>query len=250
MDVVMEPAVAAVGFDLGETLLFYRDTPLSWAALYEPALAQVARVCGLEPTPAQVAAGCAILRQHNTRIVPREREVPSDEILAAILAAWQVTADPGKLAAATESFFGFFQQRTACYPDTLPVLTALRSAGLPMGVLTDVPYGMPASFVRRDLRTVGIADFLDAVLTSGEIGWRKPAADGFTALATRLGTTPEKMLFVGNEAKDVRGAVRAGAWAVFLDHDHAGTDHGQQATVRRLTDLLPLLAALGRGAAG
>ena len=237
----MKPAIAAVGFDLGETLLFYRDTPLSWTTLYEPALAQVARACGLEPTLAQVAAGCEILRRHNTRIVPREREVPSDEILAAILAAWQTPADAGRLAAATESFFGFFQQRMDRYPDTLPVLATLRSAGLPVGVLTDVPYGMPASFVRRDLRAAGIADFLDAVLTSGEIGWRKPAADGFAALAARLGTTPEKMLFVGNEAKDVRGAVRAGARAVFLDHDATGADHGQPTTIRCLADLVPLL---------
>ena len=32
---------AAVGFDLGETLLTYADTPLNWAALYSAALAKV-----------------------------------------------------------------------------------------------------------------------------------------------------------------------------------------------------------------
>ena len=61
--------IQAVGFDLGETLLFYRDTPLSWAALYEPALAAVAAACKLEPSGAELAAGGDILRQHNTRIV-------------------------------------------------------------------------------------------------------------------------------------------------------------------------------------
>ena len=32
---------AAVGFDLGETLLTYADTPLNWAALCPTALAEV-----------------------------------------------------------------------------------------------------------------------------------------------------------------------------------------------------------------
>ena len=232
--------IEAVGFDLGETLLFYRDTPLSWASLYEPALARVATACWLNPSQVEIVAACEILRQHNTRLVPRETEIEAGRILGMVLAAWHSPDSDHLLTTATQSFFGFFQQRMSAYPDTLAVLTAL-GASLPLGILTDVPYGMPAAFVHDDLRSVGIEDAFTAVLTSVEVGWRKPRPEGFVLLAQRLGTTPRGMLFVGNEAKDVRGACQAGAWAVFLDHEQTGADHGQRATIKCLGDLLPLL---------
>ncbi len=222
-------------------MIFYRDTPLSWASLYEPALARVAAACRLEPSQAEIAAACEVLRQHNTRLVPRETEIEADRILGAVLTAWHSPASDHLLTTATQSFFGFFQQRMSAYADTPAVLAALRARGLPLGILTDVPYGMPAAFVRADLRAVGIEDCFATVLTSVEVGWRKPSAAGFVLLAQRLGTTPERMLFVGNEAKDVRGARQAGAQAVFLDHAQTGTDHGQHATIQCLSDLLPLL---------
>ena len=79
------------------------------------------------------------------------------------------------------------------------------------------------------------------LLTSVEVGWRKPAAAGFLALAERLGTSVGQMLFVGNEAKDVLGAVQAGARSVFLDHERRATDYGQSNTIHSLTEVLTLL---------
>jgi putative hydrolase of the HAD superfamily len=173
--------------------------------------------------------------------VPREEEVSSNVILARVLAEWDAPPSATVLSAATESFFGFFQQRMRAYSDTLCALRALGARSLPLGLLTDVPYGMPATFVRRDLRAAGIAEFFSAVLTSGDVGRRKPAAAGFVALAEQLGVAPEGLLFIGNEAKDVIGARRAGARAVFLDHTDSGVDHGQEFTICRLSDALPLL---------
>ena len=233
--------IEAVGFDLGETLLFYQDTPMNWAALYEQALAAVASACHLAPSPHEIAAACEILREHNTRLVPREGEVSSDLIISAVLTAWQVPVLDGLLPVATHSFFGFFQQRLCVYPDTRHVLTKLRERRVPVGVLTDVPYGMPATFVHNDLRQVGIEDVVDVLLTSVEVGWRKPAAAGFVALAEQLRTPTGRMLFVGNEAKDVRGAVQAGARGVSLDHERRATDYGQSDTIHSLTEVLTLL---------
>ena len=233
--------IEVVGFDLGETLLFYRDTPLSWASLYEPALARVAAACRLEPSRAEIAAACEILRQHNTRLVPRETEIGAESIFGTVLAAWHSPASESLLTTVTQSFFGFFQQRMSAYPDTHAVLATLSARGLALGILTDVPYGMPAACVRDDLRAAGIEDFFASVLTSVEVGWRKPTPTGFGLLARRLGTSPERMLFVGNEAKDVLGARQAGAQAVLLDHGQTGADHGQGATIQCLNDLLPLL---------
>lgn len=115
--------IRAVGFDLGETLLFYRDTPMSWVTLYPDALAAVAKSCPAHPTTAQLARATDILTQHNTRVVPRTHEIPAEKIFRSILEAWELHAAKHS-SAAIEAFFSFFQQRLSAYPETVFVLQA------------------------------------------------------------------------------------------------------------------------------
>jgi putative hydrolase of the HAD superfamily len=233
--------IQGIGFDLGETLIFYRDTLLSWASLYREALCDVAEHCGIVPTSAQFATAEEILTRYNTRIVPRTREVPADEILSLILRSWSLDCT-AHLAAATEAFFTFFQQHMCAYPDSVPILACLRERGIPIGILTDVPYGMPRAFVQRDLDGADISGLFDVLLTSVEVGVRKPEAAGYLALAARLGIAPDEMLYVGNEPKDVIGACRAGVIAALLDRTGASGSHGQQFTISTLTGINEILS--------
>lgn len=186
--------IRGVGFDLGDTLLFYRDTPLNWTALYPKALARVADACGAKPTPEQVAAAGKILQKYNTRLVPRTHEVTAAEIFWGILQTWNVS-DRLLLSPAIEAFFTFFQQRMEVYPDTIPTLAWLRQRGIPIGVLTDVPYGMPRAFVMHDLANAGISSLIDTVITSVEVGFRKPEPPGYLALAGQLRLSSGEMLY-------------------------------------------------------
>jgi len=232
----MNMKIRGVGFDLGETLIFYRDTPLNWASLYSEALRCVANSCNLAPTPKQFADAEQVLTRHNTRMVPRTHEVPAEEILSLVLRSWDHEAVED-LAAAIEAFFSFFQQHMCAYPETAQVLAALRKQGIPMGILTDVPYGMPREFVQRDLERAGISGLFDTLLTSVEVGVRKPETAGFLALASRLGIAPHEMLYVGNEPKDVIGANRAGVIAAFLDRASSDSSHGQAFTIPTLSSI-------------
>jgi putative hydrolase of the HAD superfamily len=232
-----------IGFDLGETLIFYRDTPLSWTSLYPNALRAVASACAHEITEQQLVSAKAILSRYNTRIAPRTTEVAAETIFTAVLQAWELEV-AGNLAAAVESFFSFFQQNMAAYSETVGVLTALHERGIPTGILTDVPYGMPRSFVERDIQRAGIAELFGVLLTSVEVGTRKPEPAGYRALANRLGVQPGAMMYVGNEPKDVIGARQAGAVAVLLDREKAGGDHGQQFTIETLADIGNIFSSL------
>ncbi len=142
-----------------------------------------------------------------------------------------------------EAFFTFFQQNMVPYPETISVLTSLREHGIPIGILTDVPYGMPRRFVQRDLDGAGLAGLFNVMLTSVEVGVRKPEPAGYLALAARLGLAPQEMLYVGNEPKDVIGASRAGMVAVFLDRSSAGANQGQQFTITALAEVDAIIAA-------
>jgi putative hydrolase of the HAD superfamily len=234
--------VRAIGFDVGDTLLFYAHTPLDWSSHYRDALATVARACKVSPSPSRLSAACQILSHYNTRVRPRTQEVAADEIFSLILSAWSL--QPAEhLQAAVDSFFTFFQQRMCAFPETLSVLRTLRAAGMRLGALTDVPYGMPMKFVQRDIDRAQVSVFLRAVLTSAMVGVRKPEVAGYHALAASLGVDPDEMLYVGNEPKDVIGAQRAGVLSAFLDRAGDALNHGQTFTIDSLSALPDICVA-------
>jgi putative hydrolase of the HAD superfamily len=226
----------ALGFDLGETLLTYRDTPLSWAELYGAALRQVAAKLERDLDDEGVRVAEMILARHNTRLHPRTVEISGDVIFAEILRAWSWPAS--LRAQVMEFFFGFFQQRLVACPETVEVLRVLKSRGVRIGVLTDVPYGMPRHLVERDLAGAGLSELVDVWLTSVDVGHRKPAPEGFRALATALRVPIAELIYVGNEPKDIAGPKAAGARAVLISREKISKDLGQDATISSLSDLL------------
>lgn len=230
----------AIGFDLGETLVFHRDTPLNWSSLYSDALQSVADCCDFSPTSEQLDNAGRILAGFNTRTSPRANEVQAKDVLLPVLSLWAVN-NPADLERSIDAFFAFFRRRLGVYDETLPALNSLRQRGYPLGILTDVPYGMPRKFVEQDLTEAGLSGLYDVLLTSADVGMRKPQPMGYFNLATQLGVAPQEMIYVGNEPKDVIGARRAGAVAVFLDRDGTGARHGQDFTISTLSGLNEIL---------
>ena len=69
--------------------------------------------------------------------------------------------------------------------------------------------------IRASLERCGLADRLDPVVVSGDIGYVKPHARVFATLAERLELEPGQVVFVGdNWLGDIQGARRAGMFAV------------------------------------
>jgi putative hydrolase of the HAD superfamily len=235
-----------VGFDLGETLVEYEGVPLDWQREYPGALAAVASLWGAHPTPAQIEAGAAVLRRYNTRLTPRTREVDCSRVFAEVLAALEVTDEcgPSLLDRTAEAFFSVFRRRARAFSDVDASLAALRAAGTPLGVLTDVPYGMPRRLVLEDLSAAGLDALAASTLTSVEVGLRKPEPEGFRALAAQCECSPAAMLYVGNEQKDVLGAKKAGMAAALVWRDASPAPAwGQDITLASLAQLAP--AVLG-----
>ena len=236
-------SIQAIGFDLGETLFFYRGTPLNWTGRYPEALGKVARALNFAPSAEHLAVAHELLRQHNTRVFPRTHEVCAEDIFSRVLDNWGINT-PKNVSLAVAAFFSCFQQDLCSYPDASSVLHQLRQSDIPVGVLTDVPYGMPARFVHSDLTQVGLAGSFDVLLTSVDVGCRKPAASGYIVLAERLGVHPRKLLYVGNEQKDIQGARAAGAFSVLIDREGLHSEFGQDYTIHSLSDLSALLKNL------
>jgi putative hydrolase of the HAD superfamily len=229
----------AVGFDLGETLIHFQGIPLSWRDEYPAALTKVGTACALTVTPEHIAIAVPVLERYNTRLYPRTTEVAARTIFTEVLTAWELT-DARHCEIAFEAFFAHFHQEVAPYEDSLPTLQKLHAAGVPVGVLTDVPYGMPDHLTRAYLTDTGLEAWAGALITSTSVGVRKPETNGYLQLAAALGVPVDRMVFVGNEPKDVEGANRAGAISVLLDREERRPDWGQQYCISDLHELWTL----------
>jgi putative hydrolase of the HAD superfamily len=96
------------------------------------------------------------------------------------------------------------------YSHAEETLTALKAAGIKLGLLSDFP-------PEEKLKNLGIFELWDTVLCSEILGELKPDPLPFVELARRMGLPPEKILYVGNSfSYDVEGAKKAGMGAAWI----------------------------------
>jgi putative hydrolase of the HAD superfamily len=101
-----------------------------------------------------------------------------------------------------------------CFADVGPALRALRAEGLAVSIgsnfdgrLRSVVQGLP-----------DLAECVDSLVISSEIGFRKPHPSFYHAACSRMGFAPPQVLCVGDDLEnDVRGAIRAGLSGLLLD---------------------------------
>ena len=224
-------------FDLGNTLIA-SSFPLSWQEYYSEAMTNVFSGIGHEATPKHIDIGKEILLKYNTRVNPRTHEISADTLFQELFDAWGIT-DFSKLEPAKEQFASFFLNRSVLYPDTIPMLLDLKKKRIRTGVLTNAAYGLGREYMALDIAQ--IQPYIDVVLTSVEVGFRKPDTRGFRQIAGLLQIKTGVCLFIGDEEVDVTGANNSGMISVLVDRAGSQADYGQRHTVSDLRGVVPLL---------
>ncbi len=119
---------------------------------------------------------------------------------------------PEPLLAALVAHFGA-EKHWALYPETLPVLAALRAAGLRLVVVSNWDSTLPSLLAR-----LGLAAAVDEVVVSALVGVSKPARGIFDEAVRRAGVAHAEALHVGDSlTDDYHGARDAGLEALLLD---------------------------------
>jgi HAD superfamily hydrolase (TIGR01549 family) len=110
----------------------------------------------------------------------------------------------------------------------VPVLGALRDAGVPVGVLSNIGWDIRPAFER-----VGALASLRTVVLSCEHGVAKPDPALFALACERLGAHPSRVLYVGDDPVKDGAAVRAGMPVYLLPSARdANTPRGLAAVLR------------------
>ncbi len=125
----------------------------------------------------------------------------------------------------------------ALFSDVAPTLAKLKEMGLATGVLSNLHEDL-APLVTE----LGVAPYLDVLVTSKEVGAEKPDRRMFDAALRKVGVLPREAVHVGDQyVSDVRGAEAVGMNAVLLDRGGWHTEITDCPRVTSLTELVDLL---------
>ena len=118
-------------------------------------------------------------------------------------------------------------------PVGLDVLTWLAAHGRKRAVCSNAPF--PPEMMLRQVRGNGVADLVDGVVFSSQVGRRKPAPEVYLAALGAVGVEPRRALFVGDRRReDYEGPRAIGMRAVIC------TAHAAE----RPDDGIPTIASL------
>ena len=194
--------VEAVGFDLDGTLMDHPAAATAGAEALYGAL-------GTEATPERLTAWFDFEVLHYGRWVAGELSFADHRRARIRDAATSVgaTVSDAEADELQRIYYDTYRASWRLYPEIEDTLTRLRAEGIRLGVLTN---GV-ADVQQAKIDALGLGAYLDAVCISEEVGVAKPEVGAFAALMTALATTPESMVFVGDDERaDIGGARAAG----------------------------------------
>jgi len=236
-DVVRRRSLAAVLFDFHGTLAQVED-PVTWVS-------ESARACGVELERARATALADRLVMVGraggplpTRVPPHLAEVWSERDLYPHCHRAAFTGLAATVDAAVDGLADALYDRVLQpegwqpYADAARTLKALRAAGVPIAVVSNIGFD-----IRPHFAAWGLADLVDVFVLSYEVGRCKPDPGIFLRACGALGVEPERSLMVGDTPADA-GAVRVGCPALILPAADPG----------RINGLATCLALLGRDA--
>jgi putative hydrolase of the HAD superfamily len=127
--------------------------------------------------------------------------------------------------------------RGRLHSDVKPTLRTLRTRGVKTAIVSNTPWGSPATLWRMELERLGLAQLVDDAVFCGDVGWRKPDQRVFHYALGRLGVEAGDSVFVGDDPRwDVEGPRAVGMRAMLVDRTKENPE-----ALHRLGGLLELL---------
>jgi putative hydrolase of the HAD superfamily len=109
---------------------------------------------------------------------------------------------------------GISRKRLSLFPQVLEVLNQLKEHYL-LAVVSDAQ----SAYALPELRAVGLHEYFDPVVISGDYGYRKPDARLFQKALDRLHVSPGQSIFIGNDGyRDIFGARQLGINTILFRH--------------------------------
>ncbi|MBR6294897.1 MAG: HAD family hydrolase [Treponema sp.] len=232
----------AIVFDLGGTLMEYKGMHVSWVSNYKSCFEHADRKLSLGLSEGQIEGAVEILKKYNPRVNPREDDVDPMKIFSEICGLWKTDVDAGKI---IEAFFEGMNLEPVIFEDSIPALKKLRGMGYRIAALTDVATGMPDEMHKGFVSP--LLPYFDFYVSSLSCGFKKPNTRGMEEIADFFNSSPDDMIMVGDDLRDVQVAKRFGCKSVLIERkrtDNPPASLGQDYSIKSLWELVDLVAGV------
>ncbi len=102
-------------------------------------------------------------------------------------------------------------------PGAKEALTQLKKEGLILGIITDTMY--PIEWKMRRLEKAGVAEFIEVVACSTDLGAHKPDPAVYSYAFQKTHLSPEETIFVGHLGIELQGAHSVGMLTIAINPD-------------------------------
>lgn len=100
------------------------------------------------------------------------------------------------------------------FPYVISLMEWLKQNSISIGILTD----LTAHIQHRKIKRLGVESYIEAIVTSEEVGVEKPSARVFNRIKEKLGYEANEILMIGDSKfKDIDGAIGAGMHAILFE---------------------------------
>jgi putative hydrolase of the HAD superfamily len=163
-----------------------------------------------------------------------------DRLIALAFQQLDWTLDTSDIEACSQLFFDEACFAQDVYDDARAILSSLRYRGYHVGVVTNSIF--PSALFTPWLGELGIAGYIDAFVSSADIGVPKPELAPYLAALAGINADPHEVLFVGDRLEtDIAGARAAGMRAVLIDRTSRRREGAGYFVVSHLAALNDLL---------
>jgi putative hydrolase of the HAD superfamily len=148
----------------------------------------------------------AFTERFRSEIYPRL--TPNDDYAAMLRE--ELGLDPAEAEQFIEAEYDTWRPATTLADSAHALLESLRGQGLKLGIVAN-HWPEPAWLVRKEIEEFGVAERVDTIVLSGEVGVRKPDPAIFLKALSELDVSPDDAMFVGDKLdSDIRGAAEVG----------------------------------------
>jgi phosphoglycolate phosphatase len=103
------------------------------------------------------------------------------------------------------------------FPGVVEALQRMRAASLKLACVTN----KAGAFTLPLLEKTGLAPLLDAVVTSDQVGRRKPQPEPFLHACKVLGVSPDEAVVIGDSANDAEAGRAAGCRVILVSYGYS-----------------------------
>jgi N-acetyl-D-muramate 6-phosphate phosphatase len=143
-----------------------------------------------------------------------------------LLAGFGLTPEDSGYAELRDAFLERYDEalcvRTQLFPGMGELLAALDARGLAWGIVTN----KAARFTDRVVEALGLAGRVGCVVSGDTTPHQKPHPGPLLHAAARLGLSPERCCYVGDDLRDVQAARAAGMHSVAVEYGYHGVGNG------------------------